>query len=54
MPLPPNLTEKHVERAVQYIEREACDLIDLYFEQKNVFSAVIGILGIRALDAVSL
>lgn len=53
MALPPQLTETHIKRAVRYIEKEAADLIDLYYEQKNVFSAVIGILGIKALDAVS-
>lgn len=50
---PTGLTATHVARAVDYVEREAADLIDIYFEQANVFSAVIGILGVRALDALS-
>jgi hypothetical protein len=28
-------------------------LVDLYFEQANVFSAIVGIVGVKALDAVS-
>jgi hypothetical protein len=43
----------HIDRAVQYIEKEAAEFLDLYVEQPNVFSAVIGILGTKALDAVS-
>jgi hypothetical protein len=38
---------------VDYVEREAAELVDLYFEQANVFSAIIGIFGIKALHAVS-
>jgi hypothetical protein len=53
MPLPPDLTPIHVRKAVVYIQREAREFIDLYFEQPNVFSAIIGILGTKALDAVS-
>jgi hypothetical protein len=36
-----------------YIEEQAGDLIDLYYEQANVFSGVIGILGIKALHSFS-
>lgn len=43
----------HIERAVDYVERETADLIDIYLEQANVFSAIVGIYGIRALHAVS-
>lgn len=53
MPLPKNLTPLHIERAVEHIEREAADLVDLYLEQVNVFSAIVGIFGTRALHAVS-
>ena len=53
MPLPKNLTQLHIERAVEHIEREAADLVDLYLEQANVFSAIVGIFGTRALHAVS-
>src|SRR6266481_9571594 len=39
--------------AVDYMERELADLVDLYYEQANVFSAVVGIYGTKALDSVS-
>lgn len=51
--LPPDLKLTHIRRAVQYIEREATEFLDIYFEQPNIFSAVIGILGTKTLDAVS-
>ncbi|MDQ8755819.1 hypothetical protein RCO27_06215 [Sphingosinicella sp. LHD-64] len=53
MPLPKNLQQSQIERAVEYIEKGATELVDLYWEQANIFSAVIGILGIRALDVFS-
>ncbi len=51
--MPPNLTVGHVRNATEYIEEEAEELIDLYYEQANVFSGVIGILGIKALHSLS-
>ncbi len=48
--LPPGLTIGAVRKSIDYIERELGDLIELYFEQKNVFSAIVGIFGTRALD----
>jgi hypothetical protein len=53
LPLPKNLKSIHIEKAVEHVEREAADLVDLYLEQANVFSAIIGIFGVRALHAVS-
>lgn len=53
VPLPPGLTIAAIRKAVEYIERESTDLVELYFEQANVFSAVVGILGTRALDQFS-
>ncbi len=35
------------------MERELVDLVELYEEQANVFSAVVGIFGTKALDSVS-
>ncbi len=35
------------------MERELADLVDLYYEQANVFSAIVGILGTKALDSLS-
>ena len=48
--LPPGLEIAAIKKAIEHIERELADLIDIYFEQKNVFSALVGIYGTRALD----
>lgn len=53
MPLPPGLTIGSVRRAIDYIERELTELVDIYHEQMNVFSAIVGIFGTKALDSVS-
>lgn len=53
LPLPKNLELIHVEKAVEYIETQTADLIDLYLEQANVFSAIVGIFGVKGLHAVS-
>jgi len=53
VPLPPQLRISHVRRAIEYIERETSEFVDVYFEQANVFSAVVGIFGVRALDSLS-
>ena len=51
--LPPELKVSHIRRAIDYIERETSEFTDVYFEQANVFSALVGIFGVRALHAVS-
>jgi hypothetical protein len=51
--LPPGLDPGHIRRAIDYIERQLADLLDLYLEQANVFSAIVGIFGARALDSFS-
>ena len=53
MPLPKSLTPLHIETAVDYVERGTAELIDIYIEQPNVFSAIVGIFGAKALHAVS-
>jgi hypothetical protein len=53
VPLPPGLEWAAIRRAVEYIERELADLVDIYYEQANVFSAIVGIFGTKALDSVS-
>lgn len=53
MLLPKDLKPIHIEKAVEYIEAQTSDLIDLYLEQANVFSAIIGIFGVKGLHAVS-
>jgi hypothetical protein len=53
VPLPPGLTISAIRKSIDYIERELSELIDIYEEQANVFSALVGIYGVRALDTFS-
>ena len=53
LPLPKDLSPIHIRKAVAYIEKHTSELIELYLEQANVFSAIIGIFGVKALHAVS-
>ncbi len=53
MALPKDLLPIHIEKAVNYVEKETADLIDIYIEQANVFSAIVGIFGTKGLDAFS-
>ena len=53
VPLPPGLTIAHIGAAIEFVEEKAEELIELYFEQANIFSGVVGILGVRALDSFS-
>jgi hypothetical protein len=50
---PPGLSIAHFSAAIEFVEDKAEELIDLYFEQANIFSGVVGILGVRALDSFS-
>jgi hypothetical protein len=47
------LTTTAIRKAIEYVERELAELVDLYFEQANVFSALVGIYATKALDASS-
>jgi hypothetical protein len=51
--LPPGLTVVAIRKTIEYIEREIADLVELYFGQANVFSALVGIYATKALDANS-
>jgi hypothetical protein len=51
VPLPPGLTRVAIRKSIDYIEKELAALIDIYHEQANVFSALVGIFGSRALDS---
>jgi hypothetical protein len=53
VPLPPGLTISAIRKSIEYIERALAELIDIYHEQANVFSALVGIYGVKALDTVS-
>jgi hypothetical protein len=51
--LPPGLDAGAILRAIDYMERELAELVEIYYEQANVFSAIVGIFGTRALDSFS-
>ena len=51
--LPPSLTIAHIRAAIEHIEDKAAEWVDLYHEQANMFSGVVGILGVRAPDSIS-
>jgi hypothetical protein len=51
--LPPGLDVAAIRRAVDYTERELADLVEIYFEQANVFSGIVGIFGAKALHTFS-
>ena len=53
VPRPLGLTIAAIRNATDYIERELADLLDIYFEQANLFSGLVGIYGTRALDVHS-
>ncbi|MGH9451107.1 MAG: hypothetical protein ACRD11_11285 [Terriglobia bacterium] len=53
VPLPPELKIVHIHRAIDYIERETGELIEVYLEQANAFSGLVGIFGVRALHSLS-
>lgn len=47
--LPPELKVSHIREAIEHVEDRAAELIDIYFEQANVFSGIVGIMGLQAL-----
>ena len=51
--LPPQLEISHIRAAVDFIERETSEFTEVYYEQANVFSALVGIFGTKALHALS-
>lgn len=51
---PAGLSIGAIRDATDYIERELSELVDIYFEQKNLFSALVGIYGVRWLDSNSI
>jgi hypothetical protein len=53
VPLPSGLKHSHIQQAIEYIENETAEFVDVYYEQANVFSAQVGIFGIRALHVYS-
>jgi len=52
-PLPKGLETVHIVRAVEWVEEQVGELVDLYYEQANVFSGIVGMYGVKALAAFS-
>jgi hypothetical protein len=46
--LPPELRISHIRESIEHVEERASELIDIYFEQANVFSGIVGIMGVQA------
>ena len=53
VPLPPGLRIAAIRKSIEYIEKELAELVDIYYEQANLFSALVAIYGVRALDTFS-
>jgi hypothetical protein len=53
LPLPAGLETSHIRNAVSFVEERTAELVDLYYEQANTFSGIVGTFGVRALDALS-
>ncbi len=53
VPLPRELKIAHIRRAIEYIEKQTSEFVDVFYEQANVFSALVGIFGTKALDSLS-
>ena len=51
--LPPGLQSSAIRLSIEYVEHELTDLVEIYYEQMNVFSALVSIFGTKALDALS-
>jgi hypothetical protein len=45
VPLPPGLSVVAIRKAIDCVERHLADLVEIYYEQANVFSAIVGIFG---------
>ncbi len=53
VPLPPQLKLSQIRQAITHVEERADEFIDVYYEQSNLFSGLVGILGSSALHAIS-
>ena len=51
--LPPGLDVVAIRKAIEYVEKHLAELIDVYYEQANVFSALVGMFGAKALHELS-
>ena len=51
--LPPGLTAGRLGRVISSVENEVEQFVDVYFEQANVFSTLVGIFAARAFSALT-
>jgi hypothetical protein len=51
--LPRDLKVGQIRKAVDWAEQRASELVELYYEQANVFSGIVGMYGAKALDVFS-
>jgi hypothetical protein len=51
--LPKGLEPLHIKKAVEWVEGETAELVELYYEQANIFSGIVGMYGVKALHSLS-
>lgn len=51
--LPPGLTIPAIRATIDYVERRSSELIEVYYEQANIFSAIVGVFATKGLDTNS-
>lgn len=53
--LPPGLEVSAIQRSIEFVEKQLSerDFVDLYLEQANIFSALVGMFATKVLDQVS-
>lgn len=52
--LPPGLAIGQLARVIASVENETEQFVDIFFEQANVFSALVGIFGARAFSSLTI
>ena len=53
VPLHPSLNVGHLARVIASVEHEVDQFVEVYFEQANVFSALVGIFAARAFSSLT-
>lgn len=53
VPLPPGITVGQLARVIASVEGEVEQFVEVYFEQANVFSALVGIFAARAFSSLT-
>ena len=53
VPLPPGLTAGQLRRVIASVESEVEQFVEVYYEQANVFSALVGIFAARAFSSLT-